>query len=130
MGELKNCPSCGNLYVQHLRSVCDSCYTEEELMFEKVFKYMRKRENRQATLLDVHQQTGVDEEKITKFIRQGRIRVVGFPNFYYPCETCEGPTQEGRLCSSCKKKIMGDLKTNEFEAQKKLVDLGRSYYTD
>lgn len=131
MGELKNCPECGNLFVQVLRDVCDDCFKKEEEMFDKVYRYIRKSENRKATLYQVHQATEVPEDKITKFIRQGRIRVVGFPNLFYECETCGSPIQEGRLCFNCKKEITKGLEWMKTEEERKREEqLGQSYHID
>ncbi|SDN02272.1 flagellar operon protein TIGR03826 [Fictibacillus solisalsi] len=126
MKELKNCPNCGNLFVKHLRVLCDTCYKKEEAMFEKVASYIRKKENRQATLHEVQESTGVPEAKITSFIRQGRIQVAHLPHFYYECEMCEQLINEGRLCQSCKMEIRTELETRPME--KNHEKLGKSYH--
>lgn len=130
MPEVKNCPECGDLFLQHLRTICNACYKAKEDSYEVVYNYMKRRENRQATLFEVHEKTGVAEERIIHYIREGRIQVVGLPNFSYPCEICERPVQDGRVCSSCRKEFKEELQNQELRMKQKLADLGRSYYTD
>ena len=87
MAELMNCPNCGSLFVKtNLRDVCETCYKEEEQAFETVYKFIRKRENRTATIYEASEGTGVDEELIFKFIKTGRLELAQFPNLGYPCE--------------------------------------------
>ncbi|MFC7373034.1 TIGR03826 family flagellar region protein [Fictibacillus iocasae] len=126
--DLTNCPQCGKLYVKKIRETCDVCYKEEEKQYDLVYKFVRRSENRLATLLDTHHKTGVPEKTIIKFIHQGRIRVVGFPNFTYPCDGCDSPILDGRLCEGCKTKIQNDLKIEEL-IKTKQEELRSSYYT-
>ena len=101
MGELSNCPKCNTLFVKtQFRSVCDACFKEEEKAYETVYKFLRKRENRKALLHEVVEGTGVDEDLILKFIRNGRIQLSNFPNLGYPCEKCGKSIREGRICDS------------------------------
>lgn len=85
--------------------------------------YIRKKENRQATISEVEEATGIEERIITKFIRQGRIHISNFPNLTYPCESCGVSIREGRICGACKGNITGGLARIEsekrFEARKK-----------
>ncbi|MGX1901495.1 TIGR03826 family flagellar region protein [Thermolongibacillus altinsuensis] len=123
MAQLDNCPRCGRLFVKNqIRDVCEQCYKEEEKLFEKVYTFIRKRENRTATLAQVVEATGVDESLIVKWIKNGRLRLVQFPNLGYPCERCGKTIREGRLCQECitrmKKEIEKVLSEEEREKQR------------
>lgn len=110
MGELANCPKCNGLFVKtQLRTVCNNCYKEEEQAYEKVYKFLKKRENRKAELDVVVEKTGVSKDVILKFIRQGRILLSNFPNLGYPCEKCGKTIREERLCQECKADIHKQL---------------------
>ncbi|WNB92712.1 TIGR03826 family flagellar region protein [Bacillus sp. NEB1478] len=129
MGNLLNCPQCGKLFVKVIRNNCDTCYMEEEKQYDIVYKFIRKSENRNSTLLDVSVATKVPENKIIQFIHQGRIRVKGYPNFTYPCDGCQNPINDGRLCEECKNRIKSDLSIEDFIRQKQEEALP-SYHTD
>lgn len=106
MGELANCPKCNTLFIEtKFRTVCDACFKQEEKDYETVYAFLRKRENRKALLHEVVEGTGVREELILKFIRNGRIQLSNFPNLGYPCEKCGKTIREDKLCENCKKDI-------------------------
>lgn len=129
--ELVNCTNCGMLYVKNsIRDICDNCYKEEEEAFDKVNNYLKKKQNRTASMVKVVEDTGVPEELIMKFIRKGRIRLVHFPNLGYPCENCGRPIQKGKLCDDCAKNFRNELEVFEKEQQrqKELAEKNITYY--
>jgi flagellar operon protein (TIGR03826 family) len=129
MGELANCPKCGRLFVKHsIRDVCEQCYKEEEALFEKVHQFLRKRENRTATMSQVVEATGVSESLITKWIKIGRLQLVHFPNLGYPCESCGTMIRDGQLCPKCRTKLQTQLKLLEEEKQRQRQRMA-TYYT-
>lgn len=120
MAELTNCPRCDKLFVRNLRDVCQECYKKEEDDFQTVYQYVRKKENRMASIHEVEDATGVDENLIHKFIKQGRLQLHSFPNLGYPCESCGKQIREGRICSACKGNITGGLE--QIDREKKFQD--------
>ncbi|MFZ4451067.1 TIGR03826 family flagellar region protein [Salibacterium aidingense] len=125
MQNLDNCPRCGDLFVKSLRPVCNKCHKEVEEKFQKVYNFIRKRENRQATMSEVVDATGVSQEDITHFIKEGRIHVRQFPNLEYPCESCGKSIREGRICSSCKDNIESGLQSQAREKERSERDKER-----
>ncbi|GEL07636.1 TIGR03826 family flagellar region protein [Salisediminibacterium halotolerans] len=115
MADLSNCPECGKLFVKAMRPVCEECARKREEQFELVSGYMRKRENRQASLEDVHAHTGVDKDVIIQFLREGRLRLSQFPNLAFPCEKCGADIREGRICAACRKEINDGIAASERE---------------
>ena len=80
--ELTNCPDCGEIFVKNkFRDTCEKCWKAEQTAYDTVSKYMRKRENRAATILQVVEATGVSEVLILKFIKTGKFQLTQFPNF-------------------------------------------------
>lgn len=118
MAELANCPNCGKLYVKNpVCDVCEDCYREEEAAFERVFQFLRKRENRAATIETIVEKNHVPEKLVFKWVRNGRLLIAHFPNLAYPCDRCGKLIQSGKLCEECAKTIAKDLE--RFEKEKK-----------
>ncbi|WP_078555832.1 TIGR03826 family flagellar region protein [Bacillus alkalicellulosilyticus] len=116
-GNLDNCPSCGEIFVKALRSVCNKCHKEVEEKYQSVYTFIRKKENRMATVPEVTFGTGVKEELIYRFIREGRIKVNNFPNLAYPCDSCGTMISEGRICNRCKTNIARDISLEQTEKE-------------
>lgn len=129
MNELMNCPVCGNLFIKTpVQDLCKNCYEIEEQAFQKVSNFLRERKNRMATMLQVVEKTGVDQDLIIKFIRKGRIQLVQFPNLQYPCERCGAPIQKGTICENCIKELKQDLEIFEKEQARSQLEKQKTYY--
>lgn len=115
MADLANCPKCGGVFVKALRNVCGACAKEVEEQFDKVYRFIRQRDNRRADIDEVVKGTEVPKEQIFQFIREGRILTAQFPNLSYPCEACGAPIREARLCDGCKDNIRSGLKQHASE---------------
>lgn len=133
MPELANCPKCDRLYVRNLHGICDHCRREEEKLFQIVYEYIRKRQNREASIAQIHEATGVEEDTIMRFVKEGRLRSTQFPNLGYRCERCGAIIQKGKLCNDCLGNIKSDLNmhTKEEEYRRKLEESkkGHTYYS-
>lgn len=67
-----NCPICGKIFdKQGFYDVCQSCFESNQSDFDKVRDYLYSYSNK--NILEVASATGVSVEKISEFIRQGRI---------------------------------------------------------
>ncbi|HET7626971.1 MAG TPA: TIGR03826 family flagellar region protein [Bacillales bacterium] len=134
MSQLMNCPDCGRLFVANMRDICTECYQKQEELFEIVYRFIRQKENRQATMEEVSSATGVDKENIFRFVKEGRLRVAEFPNLWYPCESCAEPIREGRFCSSCRQSLQKDVenlaKEEAFQVRKHTDDRMQTYFSD
>ncbi|MFS0674199.1 TIGR03826 family flagellar region protein [Ornithinibacillus sp. 179-J 7C1 HS] len=109
MVELSNCSRCGKVFVKSLRDVCPDCYKEEEAAFKKVYEFLKQQKNREATLIEVVEATGVEETLITKFIKENRLRTSMFPKLGYPCERCGSMISTGKLCTNCSSELKSEL---------------------
>lgn len=117
MAELRNCPMCQNFFnYTGLREVCHNCAQKEEEMYQVVYRFLRKRENRAANVDRIVEATGVDRDLLYKWVRKGRLHPAVFPSLGYPCDNCGHLTTKGKLCESCQNDLKSDLRT--FEAAK------------
>ena len=117
MSELRSCPMCNTFFnYTGLREVCHSCAQKEEDLYQIVYRFLRKRENRAATVDRIEEATGVERELLFKWVRKGRLHPALFPNLGYPCDNCGHLTRKGKLCDKCTDAIKSDLRT--FEAAK------------
>lgn len=115
MGELRNCPKCGSFFnYTGTREICPKCARDEDEMYEVVYRFLRKRENRAATVERIVEATGVEEELLYKWVRKNRLQTAIFPNLGYPCDNCGRLTTKGKLCDDCADELQKDL--NKFEA--------------
>ncbi|WP_216830371.1 TIGR03826 family flagellar region protein [Alkalihalobacterium elongatum] len=123
MPSLENCPRCGGLFVKALRTICDKCHREIDAMFQTVYTFIRKRDNRKATLQEVVAATGVKEEYIFQFIREGRLQLAHYPNLAYPCDMCGAMIREGKICPSCRTSMNKDIEN--YKAQEGVAERNR-----
>jgi flagellar operon protein (TIGR03826 family) len=115
MGELKNCPSCNEFFnYTGLREVCNKCAVNEEKLYENVYRFLRKRENRAATIERIVEVTGVEESLLHKWVRKGKLQPAMFPNLGYPCDNCGKLTTQGKLCVNCVAELKSGLR--QFDA--------------
>lgn len=121
MGEVKECPTCGNLFnFTGVREVCAQCYAKEEELYDVVYKFLRKRENRAANVDRIVEVTGVPSSLLFKWVRKNRLQRALFPNLGYPCDNCGKITNNGKLCEDCQKDLRQNLR--EFEAAQEFRD--------
>nr|WP_106783715.1 TIGR03826 family flagellar region protein [Lysinibacillus timonensis] len=117
MAEIRECPRCGEFFnYTGVKDVCYKCGQHEEELYQVVYKFLRKRENRAATVERIVEATGVEEEMLYKWVRKGRLHPAVFPNLGFPCDNCGKITNKGKLCQDCQDEIKADLRT--FEAAK------------
>lgn len=135
MAELANCLNCDAVYVKKIRNICRKCYEEEESAFEIVYRFLQPRKNREATMIDIVEATGVKEKLIIKFIREKRLRISDFPMLAYGCEKCGKNITSGNICTDCSHELRGELEKFEEEKdrniKRKLEEEKRTdvYYT-
>ncbi|WP_088044063.1 hypothetical protein [Bacillus sp. EAC] len=115
MNNAINCARCFTLTVQNGKSkLCPKCQKIDNAWLEVVLNYLRQRENRTATIVQVLNATLVTEEWIYEWVRDGKILQRHFPNIGIPCPKCgENLTDGVSLCSGCKGKLARSLEVEE-----------------
>lgn len=107
MADLRNCPQCGRLFAYQGRNLCKKCQEEEENEYLVVRRYVR--EHPGATVFEVAEETGVEEEKILQFLRDGRLQSKGL-TAVLECERCGQKISSGRYCQQCIKELDSQIK--------------------
>lgn len=116
MAELINCSVCQAICLkEHVSDICPSCYKKEEAVYQRVQRFLKRREHRTATNAQVVEKTGIELKLLYRFMKTGRLRIIGYPNLSYPCERCETMIRKGRLCETCMDKLTADLERFELE---------------
>lgn len=106
--ELRNCSICGRLFAyQQGRTVCSRCREQEEEQYMLVRKYVR--DNPGATVFEVAEATGVDEELILQFLREGRLQSRGFVEMLQ-CQRCGARIDSGKYCANCLRELDAQLR--------------------
>lgn len=114
MAELRNCPVCNAFFnYTGMREVCHNCAQKEEDLYQEVYRFLRKRENRAANVDRIVEATGVDRDLLYKWVRKGRLHPAMFPNLGYPCDNCGKLTTTGKLCEKCQNVLKSELRTLE-----------------
>lgn len=105
---LRNCPKCGKLYVFIGRDYCPECVQQEEVLFEKVRKYIKS--NPGCSLQEVSENTEVSVDKILLYLREGRLLGLGGQlGTELQCLSCGKPISGGRLCEQCANSLGKEL---------------------
>ena len=121
MAELRNCPECNAFFnYTGLREVCHNCAQKEEDLYQEVYRFLRKRENRAANVDRIVEATKVERDLLYKWVRKGRLHPAMFPNLGYPCDNCGRITNSGKLCEKCQSELKSELRT--FDVAKEFRD--------
>lgn len=96
---LKNCGKCGRMFAaDDHQKFCSNCVENDDELFKIVREYVY--DNPSATVQDTAEATEVSEEKILKFLRQGKLQLRG-DGVGLDCERCGKSIPSGRFCDNC-----------------------------
>lgn len=120
MLQVDYCPRCNQLFQKVTRDICPQCMRDLDKVYDKIYQFLRKKENREATIDDIAGELDTDREDIITIIRMGKLNVKRFPNLGYPCESenCNELISEGRLCARCIAKIQDGLEKEQRQKEK------------
>ena len=106
-GKMKNCSSCGKVFIAINNSrVCPDCREKEEQWEKEIIEYVR--EHPKSQIPEIVEATGVQEPIIRRMIREGRF-LSSNVELFYPCEKCGSPIQKGQYCDKCQKEMREEL---------------------
>lgn len=108
MGELRNCPICGKVFVKVARNLCPHCLDQEEYEYEEVRKYLKDAPG--ASVSEISEVTGVNEERLLKWMREGRLEVT-LAGGELTCRSCGARITAGNLCARCAHELAARIKS-------------------
>jgi len=123
--DLRNCKKCGRAFAYNGIEICSRCASDDVEDFKKVKDYLY--DNPGATITEVSEETGVDEKKILRYLRESKIEIIESDNLLLDCQRCGKPIRSGRFCEGCviemKKEFTSVLKSKDD--QPKVKDPGK-----
>ncbi len=109
MADIINCPECGRLFAADGgRRVCRKCLEKEDNEYATVRKYIRDHPG--ASVFEVSEETGVEEEKILQFLKDGRLQSTGYVEIAF-CERCGKKISGGRFCDNCRAQMNQEVRS-------------------
>lgn len=105
---LRNCPQCGRLFAYSGRNLCQRCIRAEEDEYMVVRRYVRDHPG--ASIFEVSDETGIEEDKILQFLRDGRLEARGLRQLL-ECERCGKKISAGTYCEDCLKAMDAELRS-------------------
>lgn len=117
--EMRNCPQCGKIFAYVRTNLCPACVQKDEEEFRTVRTFIAK--NPGINLVTVSEETGISEEKIIRYLKEGRIlNANANTKIMIECEVCGTLITQGRYCKSCSDKLTAGLKKS-IETENKKV---------
>ena len=105
---LKNCAKCGRMFSATLdQKHCSKCTENDEEEFKVVREYIY--DNPGCNIGEVAEATEVDEDKILKFLKQGKLELKG-EGVGYGCDKCGINITSGKYCEKCTYELSHGLK--------------------
>ena len=110
MADIRNCIKCGRIFqYDGFNKKCERCRRDEEEDFKKVKEYLY--DNPGATITEVSEETGVEEDLILKYLRQGRLEISSEGgSLVLDCERCGRAIRTGKFCDQCAEEMARELK--------------------
>lgn len=120
MADVRNCRRCGKIF-NYLGGMvlCNPCRQLEEDDFKRVKEYLYN--NPKASLSQVSVELDVSVEKIKRYLREGRLEIVGNEGgLLLECESCGSPIKSGQFCNACRATLSGELKREAAKIDKSI----------
>ena len=96
---VRTCRVCKGLFQYMGNPICQSCQDKLDSDFVKVREYLY--DNPSAGVLEVVEETGIEERIVMGFLREGRLELDNGARIL-SCERCKTPISSGRFCEKCK----------------------------
>lgn len=106
--EIRTCKQCKRIF-NYLTgpAICPACKDKLEEKFIEVKEYIR--ENPKEGINEVAKANDVSVNQIRRWIREERLSFSEDSGIGIDCESCGKIIRSGRLCQSCKDKLLGKV---------------------
>lgn len=104
-----NCKSCGKLFMRQSSEMCIDCIRKDHTDFEKVREFLRERRKIRTSPKDVEIGTGVSQDTVFRYIKEGRLLISEISQMEIMCESCGKTSREGTICAACRDRLRRDL---------------------
>ncbi|HZJ82169.1 MAG TPA: MerR family transcriptional regulator [Clostridia bacterium] len=111
--DIRNCKRCNGIFQYRGSKYCPTCMQEFDDLFIKVRDYIY--DNPKANIMEVSGETGVEEDIILQFLKDGRLELES-ATLDFVCERCDVPITTGRYCNLCIEELGRELKKGLNEA--------------
>jgi hypothetical protein len=103
-----NCPRCGKVFQKNLRNQCSDCSRSIDSLLLDSLGFLRR--NHRSTNDQLCAATGITNEQMHIWIKEGKLLLSDYPNLSYPCASCANPIRRHKLCPDCTLRINRDIK--------------------
>ena len=131
--EIRTCKQCKRIF-NYLTgpSICPACKDKLEEKFIEVKEYIR--ETPKEGINEVAKANDVSVNQIRRWIREERLSFSEDSGIGIDCESCGKIIRSGRLCQSCKDKLLGKVddmyRTDESIVAKKHREAARMRFLE
>ena len=131
--EIRTCKQCKRIF-NYLTgpSICPACKDKLEEKFIEVKEYIR--DNPKEGINGVAKANDVSVNQIRRWIREERLSFSEDSGIGIDCESCGKMIRSGRLCQSCKDKLLGKVdamyRTDESIVAKKHREAARMRFLE
>lgn len=103
------CEECGKLFRKFNREICSDCLEKEYELLDEVKVFLTKKKNKGASFEDLQNKTGITQDKLVNFVKNGSIALPEDMDITYPCYKCKKPIKLGHLCTQCSNEIKQEV---------------------
>ncbi len=104
---LGNCAACGKVAFVGARGLCSACLKQEDEDFDRLREFLAREP--QLTVEELAERSGLDEGRILRFLREGRL-VMSQASSPLRCQRCGEPIPGGRFCPRCLRELEQSLR--------------------
>lgn len=129
MGDIRNCKQCGKMFqYTGITKICAKCAREDDELFKIVKEYVYDHPG--CTITEVSEETEVNEDRILRYLRQGKLEITGEGgSLVLDCERCGVAIRTGRFCDPCAHEIETELKSGFSKSADKQRPAGNRMFT-
>ncbi|MDR2898820.1 MAG: MerR family transcriptional regulator [Clostridiales bacterium] len=101
--DFRNCIRCGRLFAYTTKPICEDCVLQEEKDFIRIKEHLN--EHPGISIVELSKETEVPVNRITKYLKEGRLEIISDEGELLSCEKCGRPITSGRFCEDCLVKL-------------------------